>query len=452
MKTKQQRFDHLFEELQNQAQINGVFLAAERGEIIYEKAIGTAELATGRPLTIDSIFDLASLSKPFTATAIILLQERGQLSYDDLVEKWLPELPYKGITIRHLLQHTSGLPDYMDLFFMYWDRSKIAANEDMLQLLIQHRPDSCFAPGENWQYSNTGYVLLAMIAAKVSGMSFPAFMKEHIFKPLEMDSSLIYNRRYRPEPINDYAYGYIHNPFTDRYELPDHVADTSFVVYMDGIQGDGVMNSTVRDLLKFDQALYTGQLISRAAAEEAFTPAEPGEGKPFDYGLGWIIEQIEGKGKVVSHTGGWPGYATVMNRYIDYNKTLIFLRNMEKDVEFDLAMIKAAENILFDEPYEVPVCPPPRAVIEADPSLYDSFAGLYRLTAQEEVTAAIEIENDHLYLQTTGSIRVELYPASKTLFFIRSAPVEVEFVNEENGAVNKLFIIQGGEKEEAVRI
>jgi CubicO group peptidase (beta-lactamase class C family) len=155
---------------------NGTVLVAEGGKVIYQGSFGLADYYAGRPLNDSSLFELASVSKQFTATGILLLRERGRLSLTDSLRMFFPELPYSGITLHHLLTHTSGLPDYESLMESRWNRSRIAHNNDVIALMASEKPPVHFAPGTRWEYSNMGYLLLASIIEKVSGKSFAAFM------------------------------------------------------------------------------------------------------------------------------------------------------------------------------------------------------------------------------------------------------------------------------------
>lgn len=448
MKTKQQNLEKLFSTLHERGAVNGAVLAAEQGEILYQAVFGYGELSSKRELILDSVFELASLSKPFTATAIMLLEEKGQLSYDDLIERWLPDFPYPGITVRHLLNHTSGLPDFMDLFREHWDHAKIGANEDVLNMLMQYKPERYFAPDESWAYSNTGYVLLAVLVQRITGLSFAEYMKTHIFHPLGMLNTRVYNRRYSNDKIADYAYGYVYDAGLGQFVLPDQLSETQYVIYLDGIQGDGTVNSTVGDLFKFDQALYSERILSRQSLERAFAPVRLDNGETFDYGFGWLLEENADKGKIVSHSGGWPGYATNMLRYVDCKKTIIYLSNMEQDHEFEQQIVSAVENILFDQPFEIPERPAEKNAVQVDSKIYGQYTGSYKLS--DGISAWITAEQDSLYLQIQGQIRLQLYPSSEVRFFIRSLPVEVEFVIEAPGQqASKFIIFQAGMEDQA---
>ncbi|MER0465546.1 serine hydrolase [Bacillus cabrialesii subsp. cabrialesii] len=447
-RNKRKHLKTLFETLAEEYQFNGTILAAEDGDILYHHSFGYADLTEKRPLQTNSLFELASLSKPFTALGVILLEEKGILGYEDKVERWLPGFPYKGVTIRHLLNHTSGLPDYMGWFFANWDQHKIAVNQDIVDMLMNEGLPGYFEPNEGWLYSNTGYVLLAVIIEKASGMSYADFMKTRIFSPVGMKETRVYNRRLRPERIDHYAYGYVYDVHSETYVLPDDLEETNYVVYLDGIQGDGTVNSVASDLFRLDQVLYEDDFISNASKEAAFSPVRLNNGETFDYGFGWGLQNSPEKGKIVSHSGGWPGYSTMMVRYIDHRKTLIYLSNKEEDAEYEEAILKAAENILFGQTYEIPERPADKKKKKIDPSIYSRYVGSYVL--QDGMAATVTAENERLYLHITGQLRLELFPASEIRFFLRSLSVEVEFVLGDE--VAKSFIIyEDGTEEEAVR-
>lgn len=197
------------------------------------------------------VLNLGSVSKQFTALSILLLREQGKLSLSDSLRKFFPELPYGGITVRHLLTHTSGLPDYIETMVAKWDHKKVAFNADMIGFLSREKPPILFKPGQRWEYSNTGYAMLASIVEKTSGQTFAQFTAQHIFKPLGMSRSRVYNTRYSaPEVISDFAYGVVYSDSLGKYVRPDQLPQSDMVYYLDGIQGQGRIHSTVGDLLK----------------------------------------------------------------------------------------------------------------------------------------------------------------------------------------------------------
>ncbi|HPH22627.1 MAG TPA: serine hydrolase domain-containing protein, partial [Chitinophagaceae bacterium] len=247
--------DSVVNNLFKSERFNGNILVAEKGNVLYNKSFGIANESTKELLNESSIFELASVSKQFTAMAIVILKEKGKLSYEDKISTFLPQLSnYKNVTIKHLLNHTGGLPDYMDLMDSLFDKRKIATNKDIVDLFAKHNPKILFEPNTKWEYSNTGYAFLASIIEKVSGLSYGDYLQKAIFKPLEMNNTFVYTRRFAPKKISNYAFGYIYSDSLKKYILPDELEETKMVIWLDGIVGDGTVNSTVNDLLKWDRA------------------------------------------------------------------------------------------------------------------------------------------------------------------------------------------------------
>jgi len=449
MNKKQEKLHNLFMNLAEKKQFNGAVLVADGGEIIYKGAFGIADISTNRPLTTDSVFELASVSKPITAMGIMILKEQGKLDYEDLIEKWIPDFPYKGITIRQLLNHTSGLPDYSVLFIEKWNRDKIASNQDVLEMLKKYKPAMYFEPNEKWEYSNTGYVVLALVIERVTGMSFEEYMDKYIFQPLGMKNSRVYNRRYNKEEISDYAYGYVYSHESEKYELPDKLTGTEYVVFLDGIHGDGMISSNIEDLFIWDRTLYSEKLVTRKTLEEAFAPVCLNNKETFDYGFGWIIDNNDDMGKIVSHSGGWPGYNNYLFRYIDKDKAIIYLCNFEQNIDFQQQTILAVQQILFDKPYTIPEAPKEKEVVDIDKSVYDEYIGTYLLSP--ELKIIVTKKDEKLFLQMLMRSPYELLPLSETRFFIKHALVEVEFLKDEKGKVCELVIYQSG-GESAIRV
>ena len=323
--------DNLLNSLYAKGQLNGNFLIAEKGQVLYKKSFGLANEETKQPLNENSVFEIASVTKQFTAMAIMILHEKGKLNLNDNLSKFIPELSfYKGITIRHLLNHTSGLPDYMELFEKVFDSSKIATNKDVISIFAQLQPKVLFAPNSKQEYCNTGYALLASIIERASGESYPDFLQKAIFKPLEMTNSFVYKRRLAPKKIDNYAFGYVYDESSKKYVLPDDVKETKFVIMLDGVVGDGGVNSTINDLLKWDRALYSNKLLSKKGVDEMFTMTTLNDSTKIKYGYGWEIDNHKEFGKIVYHGGGWPGYATFFARHISDDKTIIILQNHDK--------------------------------------------------------------------------------------------------------------------------
>ena len=303
---------------------SGVVLMAQDGKILYQEAMGMRSYESRTPLQTHDIFELASVSKQFTAMIVMMCKEKGLLDFDDPVDEYL-DIPYPGITIRHLLTHTSGLPDYQAIMDEHWDKSKVAGNPEILEYLRQYAPPKRFEPGEKYEYSNTGYVLLASIAEKATGRDFIALSREWIFSPLGMTSTDIRTLEEKAATSN-FAAGHLKNQ-EGQYVNANQFHSSDYTVWLGNRKGPGRVSSTVADLLKWDQALYTDQLVSSQTLEEAFSPYILNDGTRSYYGFGWEIDPKSPFGKMVLHTGDNPGYKTIIIRFIEDRKTIIVLNN-----------------------------------------------------------------------------------------------------------------------------
>ena len=271
---QQKQFDSL---LASHKDFSGVVLVAENGKPIYQKASGYREFANHSALQKDDIFELASVSKQFTAMIIMMLKDKGRLTYDDLVEKYL-EIPYKEITIRNLLTHTSGLPDYQAIMDKYWDKSRVAGNNDCIEYLNKYAPSKLFEPGAKYEYSNTGYLLLASIAEKASGKDFIALCRQWIFQPLKMKSTDIRTLAEKAA-IKKFAIGHIYVKERKKYIRADSFPSSDYTIWLGNRKGPGRVSSTAADLLKWDQALYTNKLVTQTSLQEAFSPMKLHDGR-----------------------------------------------------------------------------------------------------------------------------------------------------------------------------
>lgn len=312
--------------LMSSSGLSVVLLVADSGKVVYHKAFGYKNFDTKEPLDTASIFELASVTKQFTAMVVMMLKEEGKLGYDDPLEKYIPGLPYKNITIRHLLTHTSGLPDYQAIMAEHWDRTKVAGNSECIEYLKKYTPPKHFEPGEKYEYSNTGYMLLASVAEKASGIDFISFSRTRIFVPLEMTNTDIRTRDEKAL-LPQMAWGHIWVEKKDAYVRADSMLEFNYSIWLGNRKGPGRISSTTTDLLKWDQALYQGQMVADSTLAQAFTPVTLNSGTNFSYGFGWTVQQHPVLGKVVRHSGSNPGYNTHIVRYIDKNRTIIILCN-----------------------------------------------------------------------------------------------------------------------------
>lgn len=313
--------DRFFTDLWKNKILNGVVLYAEEGRVLYKKALGWRNLVKQQDsLRVDDQFQLASVSKMFTAEAIMLLHSQGKLDYDDPVTKYIPEFPYKGITIRHLLNHRSGLSRYETLADEHWpDRSIAVDNEDIVKLYVRHKPDPYNQPDVTFHYTNINYALLANIVERVSGQHFEDFMQEQVFEPLGMTRSYIFSMRNSKKVqshVNTDVQGHIMLS-----KGPKRAEDD----YLNGVMGDKMMYSTVDDLYKFCLALEHNTFLPDSIQQEAFAPGSPEWKNGENYGFGWRFN--EKHPGVVFHFGWWKGYRSFFIRDLEKHRVLIVLTN-----------------------------------------------------------------------------------------------------------------------------
>lgn len=348
------KYEAFLSRAHSNGQFNGNALIFEDGKIAFQGSFGIGNIDPIDSLNLNSIFRLGSVSKQFTAMGIMKLKERGLLSYKQNVRDFIPELPYEGVTIRHLLNHVSGLPDYTRLMDENWkvdlkydDPERfITGNIDIIKMLAEIKPAIHFKPGEKWEYSNTGYVLLASIVNRASGIPFEQFLKEQIFDPAKMTSTSVYN--YIPSqdeqmPFRVYGFSVGLNG-TDLISSDCH--------YLNSAQGDGGIYSTLEDLMKWDRILYTDKLISKDTRDEAFTPAILISGDTTNYGFGWGINKSPTGKKAVQHGGGWVGFRTYIYREIEENNCIIILTNNSS--RYLSSVLELLKNILHNQSYEFP--------------------------------------------------------------------------------------------------
>jgi CubicO group peptidase (beta-lactamase class C family) len=309
------QLDSIFHHLHQIRGFNGTVLVTKYDQVIFKGAFGFADFAKKKPLNTQTAFQLASVSKQFTAMAIMILKEQGKLDYDDLIQHYLPGFPYPGITIRQLLTHRSGLSNYTYFSDRLWpDRKLPLTNDDVLNLMALHQPQVYYQPDSKFDYSNTGYFLLASIVKKSSGIPFADFLRKNIFEPLEMTHTFCFSNPLFSENV---ATGHTGKK---RKRSPD---------YLDSVLGDKGTYSTVEDLYKWDQALYTDQLVNRETLEEAFKGSRKNKNKnKEDYGFGWRIKELKNGDTVLYHAGLWHGYNTYILRNPKDHSAIIVLSNL----------------------------------------------------------------------------------------------------------------------------
>jgi CubicO group peptidase (beta-lactamase class C family) len=313
---------------------NGGILVAKNGEIVFEDYKGFFNYKTKEQITANSQFHIASVSKTFTAVAVLKLMEDGKINIDADVKTYLPSFPYNNVTVKNLLSHRSGLPNYVHLMEGTitevirtknkkgrWvkttrvisrgsDNNKLVTNEDVLKFLAEKHPSAEALPNKRFQYCNTNFALLALIVEKVTGIEFPAYMKQTIFDPLGMKETYVFSirdtGRYTPSYKNNFA------PYN--------------IEKLDCVYGDKNVYSTPRDILLWDQALYTNKVISQSTLQMAYTPYSNERGGTHNYGLGWRLLTLPNY-TLPYHNGWWHGNNAVFTRLVKDSATIIVLGN-----------------------------------------------------------------------------------------------------------------------------
>ncbi|MFL6228442.1 MAG: serine hydrolase domain-containing protein [Pyrinomonadaceae bacterium] len=311
-------------------------VVVRRGKRVFERAFGLANLEEHTAATPATNYRLASVTKQFTAMSIMILAERGKLSYDSKLTDFFPDFPDYGrrITIRQLLTHTSGLADYEDLIPA---GTTVPVRDKQVLELLKTQHDTVFPPGSRFSYSNSGYSTLALVVEKASGESFAQFLKQNIFTPLGMNETVAYEQGV--STVSNRAYGYSR----DRRGFRRH--DQSLT---SSVLGDGGIYSSVRDLFKWDQALYTSKLVSRETLARAFTPASATSDQAgAAYGFGWYVETYRGR-RLLWHYGSTVGFRTAILRFPDERLTIIVLLNRD-DADAQKLARKVADLYLQDK-------------------------------------------------------------------------------------------------------
>lgn len=301
-----------FYKRQVKAGFNGSVLVGYRGNVLYERYFGVSQKESGAMWTPETQSQLASTSKTLTSGAILLLKDKGLLELDDLVSKYIPTFPYADITVRMLLNHRSGLQDYIKIMPKPVGKM-FMRNQDIVDYFATKKPKQYFPTNTGFKYSNTNYALLATIVENVSGLKFDYFMRRFIFHPLGMDCTFVVDPEKERECTSSFCYN------ANWLLAPD--------MHHDGVVGDKGVYSSVRDLYKWDQALYTGKLIKLSTLKEAYKPYSFETPGVKNYGLGWRMLNYPDGVNIIYHNGWWHGNNTCFYRFVQDNFTIIVLGN-----------------------------------------------------------------------------------------------------------------------------
>lgn len=416
------KFDEYLTALTKQDRFMGSVLVAREGKVLFSKGYGMANLEFDIPNTPQTKFRLGSVTKQFAAASILLLQERGKLSVQDPVCKYVENCPktWEPITVHHLLSHTSGIPNFTN-FPEYPKTMMIPATMDSLLARFKDKPLD-FQPLEKWNYSNSGYVLLGHIIEKVSGESFESFLQKNILTPLKMQNSGYDLHR---KILKNRATG---------YSPSGNGKANSEIIDMTIPHAAGAMYSTVEDLFLWNEALFGDKLLS-AKSREAMTTAVKN-----NYGYGLTIDKMHNR-QAVSHGGGINGFNTYLARFPEEKVTVVVLRNVDGGAPGPGKISADLAAILFGEKYEMPQA---QTLTKVDPKLYDAYVGEYQLAPTFII--AVRRDGDRLMAQATGQPAFEIFPESETKFFLKVVEAKITFVKDASGKVTHLILHQGGDQ------
>ncbi|MDQ6787728.1 MAG: serine hydrolase [Acidobacteriota bacterium] len=398
---------------------SGSILVARDGQPVVSKGYGMANVELDVPNSPQTVFRLGSVTKQFTAMAIMMLQERGKLNVNDPACKYLSDCPaaWQPITVKNLLTHTAGVPNYTG----FPDFAKTAVLPTTNAAMIAQLKDKPleFAPGEKFAYSNSGYYLLGAIIERASGKSYADFLQENIFTPLGMKQT---GYDVSARIIKNRAAGYARQG-----------GEIVNAAYMDMTipYAAGAMYSTTGDLLLWDQALYTEKLVSRKTLDEIFTPFKS------NYGYGWSISKKFDR-QEISHGGGIYGFATEIDRFPADKVTVVVLSNVEGAPAGRIAGDLAA--IVFGAAYEIPK---ERKEIAVDQKILEKYVGQYELAAPK-IVVGFTLENGKLFGQVGGQGKFSLSAESETVFFSKDVNLQITFTRDAQGQTTGLTFKQGG--------
>jgi CubicO group peptidase (beta-lactamase class C family) len=419
------KFDEYLNALVKQDRFTGTALVARDGKILFSKGYGLANAEWDIPNTAQTKFRLGSITKQFTAAAILLLQERGKLSVQDPICKYVSDCPktWEPITIHHLLTHTSGIPSYTEVKSPDDFRKMSIAPVTVTGFVDSFKPKPLeFAVGEKFKYNNSGYFALGYIIEKVTGQTYEAFLQENIFTPLKLA-----NTGYD-------THGRILKGRATGYTRRNGVKVNSDYLDMTVPYAAGSLYSTVEDLFAWNEALFSDKLLTAKSRELMMTPFKD------NYAYGLRVDTRLNR-KVVSHGGGINGFNTYLLRFPHEKVTVAVLRNANYGAPGTTQIAQDLAAILLGEKYEMPST---QVAVKVDPKLYDHYAGQYELAPNFTIT--ITREGDRLMGQPTGQPKLELFPSSETKFFLKEVDAQMTFVKNDQGQVTHLILHQGGDR------
>lgn len=402
-------------------------LVSKGGDILYNKAIGLANIEHNVANKSNTVFRIGSITKQFTAIAILQLAQSGKLSLQDSIQQYIPDYPsakYK-ITLEHLLTHTSGIKEFLAIDHP----DPFALRRDFTpKEIIDHFKNEPleFEPGSKWAYSNSGYILLGFIIERVSAKPYAQYMSENIFKPAGMNDTYCGNHS---ELIPNRAEGYVFEG--------SHFRNSEYLSMTIPYAAGGVL-STVEDLLKWHKALISGKLVNKELLQKAFTSYKLSDGSAANYGYGWFIKEEHGS-KAIDHSGRISGFNTTALYFPDETIYVVVLSNLEDTREkqnssqtaIDLAGIAMRKK--------------PVASITIDKETRDGYKGHYALKSDPSRVVTVTEENEKLFIQETNKWKAELFATAPSLFILKhiKPAATLQFIKDDKGKVISFVVTQG---------
>ena len=430
--SKEQQVDELFKEF-NHPGIPGCAVAiVERGKVLLQKGYGAADIGQNIPITTKTVFDIASVSKQFTAACISMLLDEGKLSLDDDIRKYIPEMPVyaKPVLIKNLLYHTSGIRDWDWITLLSGYALDQGFRKNQMFEFIKRQQDLNFLPGEQHMYSNSGYVLLGIIIERITGKEFKEYVKDTIFELLGMKSTFCYDHPdsmknllasgYKPDGKGGYQ---AENPY---YE----------------VASSGI-HTTVEDMVLWDQNFRQPKIGGKSFLSMMMSEGTLNNGEKIGYGFGLSIADYKGV-KTISHGGAIPGFHSHYLRFPAQDFSVIVLSNNETFNDWLLSR-KAAEIYLAEcmKKDEVKGGIAERKEITLPKSVFQPYCGQYKIEDNFNIT--FSCDGDKFYAQGSGQPQFEIFPESETGFFAKVADVQFDFIKDKEGKISEALIHQNGQ-------
>ncbi len=430
---KKTMMEKLVHEAYEKGAFNGTWLYAEKGKIISKGAVGFRDFSDKLPMREDSVFQLASITKQFTAAAVMLLVREGLLSLEDEVTKYYPEIPCPGVTIRNLLTHTGGIPETYDednwIVRKWKDEKKVPGSDAVIHFLIESGEEPRFAAGEEFEYTNGGYNLLAMIVEKASGMSFEEYLRKNVFEPAGMYHTAVRHIWTEGIPHDNTARNMV---VKDGRHIPVAESDDWDVIAFDGLNGDDYVYTDIFDMFIWDRALREEKVLTLEEQKMMYSTVKLNDGSISGadedrdgYGFGWEIKNDPEFGLIVKHGGGMPGLNTWYERYVDADRVLIFMGCREsKDARADAAFWNGMRAIAMDKEPGAVTAIEDECIKDPDSSKWEAFCGLYDHPEDAElIINEVLIKDDDLFAKGVDEdgrdFTSRLYPIGENRFSMK---------------------------------